>query len=83
MPAPPSRVTLCVDPTTARAYHDASQADRERAESAFALSLRGKREAAEELSRYMDEVGRAAQERGLTPELLDEMLSEDPPSDEK
>ncbi len=82
MPVPPSQVVLRVDSTTARAYNDASQADRDRAESAFALSLRGKREAAEELIRYMDEVGRAAQSRGLTPEILDEMLSKDPPSDE-
>ena len=76
MPAAPSTVVLRVDPVTVRAYADASPAERERAESAFALALRGRRDAAEDLIRTMDEIGREAQARGLTPEILDDILND-------
>jgi hypothetical protein len=77
-----------VDPATAKAYREASDDVKERARSAFERSLQEEQEAArkaaaEELIRYMDELGREAEARGLTPEILDDILHDRPPSPEE
>ena len=88
MPASSSEVVLRVDPATARAYREAPTDVKERARSAFERSLQEEREAVrraagEELIRYMDELGREAEARGLTPEILDDILHDRPPSPEE
>lgn len=90
MATPASRIVLRVDPVTARAYRNASDEAkaraRERARSAFESALTDEREAtrrqdAREFMAFMDETAREAEARGLTPEILQEILSEDPPGD--
>lgn len=83
MAAPASKLVLRVDPATARAYRDASDEDKERARSAFALTLRARAESVEETLAFFDEVAREAQARGLTPEVLDDILNDRPPSPEE
>ena len=88
MPATSEKVVLRVDPATARAYREASEEEKKRARSAFESALAERREearqtAAEELIRYMDELGREAEARGLTPEILDDILHDRPPSPEE
>ena len=83
----PAEVVLRVDPATAKAYEEASPEEKERARSAFERSLAEQREkaraaAAAELIRVMNDMAREARARGLTPEILEEILNEAPPSDE-
>ena len=83
MPAPASKVVLRVDPATATAYRKASKEERERARLAFERALdeqreRDRKEAAGNVLQIMDEMAREAKERGLTPELLEQILNEDP-----
>ena len=87
MPAPASKIVLRVDPATARAYRDAPAKYKARARAlareAFASALADEREAARkeaarEFMAFMDETAREAEARGLTPEILAEILSEDP-----
>ena len=80
MPAPASKLVLRVDPATARAYRDASDEDRERARSVFALALRVREESVDETLAFFDGVARDARARGLTPEVLDDILHDRPPS---
>ncbi len=87
MPASSSSVVLRVDPATARAYREASEEEKERARFAFALALTQRREearkgAAAALIRVMDEMGREAEARGLTPEILEKILSEESEDDD-
>ena len=83
MPASASKLVLRVDPATARAYRDASDEDKERARSVFALTLRAREESVEETMAFFDEVARNARARGLTPEILDDILNDRPPSPEE
>lgn len=83
MPTTSAKVVLRVDAATARAYNNASPDDRDRAESAFALSLVGRRKTADELIQYMDEMAHEAKKRGLTPEILDDILNDRPASPEE
>ena len=81
---PTANVVLRVDPATARAYRDASDEGKARARSAFESALAEEREgarrqAAEEMIRYTDEVGRRAEARGLTPAILDDILHDRAP----
>ena len=73
-----AEIVLHVDPATAEAYEAASSQQKERLRSLFALALLDRQEAADEALRFFDEVARNAQARGLTPEILDEILREDP-----
>ena len=87
MPTLSSEVVLHVDPATARAYRDASAQEKEQARAAFERALATRREAtrkaaAKELIHVMNEMAREAKERGLTPEILERILREEPPSDE-
>ena len=77
MPAS-AEIVFHVDPATAKAYEEASPQEKERLRSLFALALLDRQEAADEALRFFDEVARNAQARGLTPEILDEILREDP-----
>ncbi len=72
-----SGVTIPVDPEIARAYHAASQGDRKKIQLLLGLRLR---ELAtlptDSLAEIMDNMGTRAEARGLTPEILEELLRE-------
>jgi hypothetical protein len=64
-----------VDPQTARAYDSAAPEEKRKIQALLSLWVREL--AAGEyasLQQVLDEVGRKAKERGLTPELLDSLL---------
>jgi hypothetical protein len=70
-------ITIEVDPQTAQAYGSAREEERKKIQAL--LRLRARELAVEKrpsLSEVMDEVGRKAQARGLTPELLESLLRE-------
>lgn len=68
-------ITIPLDPETARAYDSASPAEKRKIEALLRLWLR---ELAAgdypSLQEVLDETGRKAAARGLTPELLDSIL---------
>ncbi len=80
---PAESIRIRVDPETARAYREASAEQKERARSVFALTLRAREETTEETLQFFDEVARNARARGLTPEILDDILHDRPPSPEE
>jgi hypothetical protein len=68
-------ITIPLDPETARAYDSASPEVKRKMEALLSLWLR--QLAAGEprgLQQTLDEVGRKAKARGLTPEMLDSIL---------
>lgn len=68
-------ITIRLDPQTARAYDSAAPEEKRKIQALLSLWVREL--AAGEyasLQRVLDEVGRKAKERGLTPELLDSLL---------
>ncbi len=69
--------TINVGPEVARAFRKASQEQRRRAETAMAVALMSREEAVRELERIMDRMSDTAQQRGLTPEKLEELLADD------
>lgn len=73
MPNP--TITIPLDPQTARAYESASPQEKRKMQALLSLRLR---ELASgqypSLQRVLDDVGRKAQARGLTPEILDSLL---------
>ncbi len=71
-------LTLRVDPETAEAYASATEDERRKIELLLNLRLRdlvgpGK----PPLRNLMDEMGREAESRGLTPEVLDSILKDE------
>lgn len=68
-------ITIPLDPETARAYDSASPEEKRKMEALLSLWLR---ELATgeypSLQQVLDEVGRKAKARGLTPEILDSIL---------
>jgi hypothetical protein len=70
-------ITIQVDPEVARAYQDAPPDDQKKMRALLSLWLRDL--AASEsatLKEIMSEVSQRAQARGLTPELVEELLKE-------
>ena len=68
-------ITIPLDPQTARAYDSAAPEEKRKIQALLSLWVREL--AAGEyasLQQVLDEVGRKAKERGLTPELLDSLL---------
>jgi hypothetical protein len=68
-------ITIPLDPQTAQAYNSASPAEKRKIQALLSLWLREL--AAGEyasLQQVLDDVGRKAQARGLTPEMLDSLL---------
>jgi hypothetical protein len=72
---PNSTITIPLDPQTARAYDSAAPEEKQKLQALLSLWLREL--AAGQyppLQEVLDEVGRKAKARGLTPEILDSLL---------
>jgi hypothetical protein len=68
-------ITIPLDPQTARAYNSAAPEQKRKIQALLSLWLREL--AAGEfpsLQEVLDDVGRKAKDRGLTPEILDSLL---------
>ena len=68
-------ITIPLDPQTARAYDSAGPEQKRKIQALLSLWLR-ELTAGEypSLEQVLDEVGRKAKDRGLTPEMLDSLL---------
>jgi hypothetical protein len=70
-----SSITIPLDPQTARAYDSAAPEEKRKMQALLGLWLRelanGENRS---LQQVLDEAGRKAKERGLTPEILDSLL---------
>ncbi len=69
-------ITIHVDAEMAQAYESASQEERRKLDVLLNLKLREVTRKKRPLEEIMDEISRSAQERGLTPEILDSILNE-------
>jgi hypothetical protein len=73
----PDTITIEVDAQTAQAYNSAREEEQKRIRAL--LRMRARELAVEKrptLSEIMNEIGRKAQARGLTPEILESLLRE-------
>lgn len=70
-----STITIPLDPQTARAYDSAAPEEKRKIQALLSLWLR-ELAAGEHgsLQKLLDDLGRQAQARGLTPETLDSLL---------
>ena len=68
-------ITIPLDPQTARAYDSATPEEKRKIQALLSLWLRELASAQySSLQEVLDEVGRKAKARGLTPEILDSLL---------
>ena len=71
-------IPLKVDADTARAFSAASEEDQRKLQLLLGLRLRELTASpARSLKEVMDEIGRHAEERGLTPEILESLLRDE------
>ena len=70
-------ITIQVDAEAAQAYRAASEEERRKIDSLLRLKLRSAMRSQVSLKTYMEEISRRAQERGLTPEILESLLDEE------
>jgi len=72
-------IVLPIDEATATIYNAASQAEKHKIQVLFRVLLREVTLNPDvSLTQFMDEVGKKAQERGLTPEILEGILRDNP-----
>jgi len=71
-----SEITIRVDPEAARAYQSASETQRRKLDLLLSLRLSEATRSSESLERIMDQISQNAQARGLTPDILDEILKD-------
>ena len=69
-------ISIQVSPAAARAYRKASASERKKMELLLSMRLLEVSRSRKSLEQTMREVSRSAQERGLTPEVLDDLLKE-------
>lgn len=74
---PTEEITIRVDPDAARAYRAAPEPERRKLDLLLSLRLHEAMGASDSLEQYMREVSRRAQARGLTPEILQEILNDE------
>ena len=67
-------ITIQVSPKAARAYETATAEERRKLDALLSLKLSEAARHPRPLTEVMDEVSRKAQQRGLTPEILEELL---------
>lgn len=70
------QLTIPVDADAAHAYRTASPAEQQKIHALVSLRIRQATAPDAPLREIMSEIGRNAQERGLTPETLDSLLEE-------
>lgn len=70
-------ITIRVDPDAATAYLAASDEDRRKLDLLLSLRLQDATQPGESLEVVMREIGRRAQQRGLTPEILESILRDE------
>ena len=69
------QITIRVDPEAANVYRSASEEERRKLDVLLSLKLLDAGRSQASLPELMQEISRRAQERGLTPEILEELLS--------
>ena len=69
-------ITIRVAPEAANAYRSASEENRHKMDVLLSLRLTDATQSEGSLQELMHEIGRKAQERGLTPEILQSILEE-------
>ena len=69
-------ITIRVDPEAAQAYRAASEQERRKLDLLLTLRLHDALRPGGSLKELMREISRKAQERGLTPEILESILHE-------
>ncbi len=69
-------ITIRVDAEAARAYRAASEQERRKLDLLLSLRLRDALQPSGSLADLMRQLSRKAQERGLTPEVLESILHE-------
>ena len=70
------QITVSVDPEVANAYRLASDGDRRKLDFLINLRLRDATQSKVSLKDIMLEISHNAQQRGLTPEILESILDE-------
>lgn len=70
-------ITLRVSPEAAQAFRQASPEQQLRLETLVSLQLLGKLRSSRSLDEIIDDLSRQAQENGLTPQLLEELLRDE------
>ncbi|MBI3169448.1 MAG: hypothetical protein HYZ22_13270 [Chloroflexi bacterium] len=68
-------INIPVDNETAKIYERAPQADKKKMQILMSLWLREFEKPSISLDELMDDISRKAQERGLTPDILDSILN--------
>lgn len=71
------QITVSVDPNVARAYRAASDSERRKFDLLVNLRLREAIGPRKSLMDMVEEIGRNAKRRGLTPEILQSILDEE------
>ena len=71
------KISFEVSRKTAQAFWSASPEERQRIQAMIEMSLMSREEAADQLERIMDDMSRTARERGLTDDLLEEILNDE------
>lgn len=69
-------ITIRVDPEAAQAYRAASDEERRKLDLLLSLRLHDALRPGRSLKELMGDISRKAQERGLTPEILESILHE-------
>ena len=69
-------ITIRVDPEAAQAYRAASEQERRKLDLLLSLRLHDALHPSGSLKELMREISRKAQQRGLTPEILESILHE-------
>ena len=70
------KITIQVTPEAARAFRSASEGDRKKMELLLNLRLLEVARTRKPLEQIMREISQAAKERGLTQEILDDLLKD-------
>lgn len=69
-------ITIHVDSQAAGVYRAASEEDRQKLDLLLAMRLREATGPGRSLEQTMRQISREAQQRGLTPEILDDLLDD-------
>jgi len=70
------RITVSVDADVARAYRSVSDRDRRKLDLLVNLRLRDATRSSQSLREVMEEISRNAQQRAVTPDILESLLDE-------